>query len=132
MRSNEESPIDWEAFFVDGEIKLIDTPKHLKLQYGKATVRVEYLANGSDRPIEQEFALADLSQNGFVQLVQDYPVQTIHTQPMPIGEGQFMQPTGKAFKLTMATIGHWKGTTMDAEYLFWDNASYMKQLGLGQ
>jgi hypothetical protein len=54
------------------------------------------------------------------------------TQPMPIGEGKFIPPTGKAFKLTMATIGHWKGSVMDAEYLFWDNASYMKQLGLGQ
>ncbi|MGM9424975.1 ester cyclase [Hydrogenophaga sp. MI9] len=54
------------------------------------------------------------------------------TKPMPIGEGQFIQPTGKAFKLTMATIGHWKGTSMDAEYLFWDNATFMKQLGLGQ
>lgn len=54
------------------------------------------------------------------------------TKPMPIGEGKFIQPTGKAFKLTMATIGHWKGSVMDAEYLFWDNATYMKQLGLGQ
>lgn len=54
------------------------------------------------------------------------------TRPMPVGEGKFIQPTGKAFKLTMATLGHWKGGTMDAEYLFWDNATYMKQLGLGQ
>jgi len=54
------------------------------------------------------------------------------TRPMPIGEGQFIEPTGKSFKLTMATVGHWKGTTMDAEYLFWDNATYMKQLGIGQ
>ena len=54
------------------------------------------------------------------------------TQPMPIGEGKFIQPTGKAFKITMATIGHWKGSVMDKEYLFWDNATFMKQLGLGQ
>jgi len=54
------------------------------------------------------------------------------TKPMPIGEGKFIPPTGKAFKLTMATIGHWKGSVMDAEYLFWDNATFMKQLGLGQ
>lgn len=53
------------------------------------------------------------------------------TQPMPIGEGKSIPPTGKAFKLTMATIGHWKGAVMDAEYLFWDNATFMKQLGLG-
>lgn len=54
------------------------------------------------------------------------------TKPMPIGEGKTIAPTGKSFKLTMATVGHWKGDTMDEEFLFWDNATYMKQLGLGQ
>lgn len=54
------------------------------------------------------------------------------TRPMPIGEGKSIPPTGKAFKLTMATIGHWKGRVMDEEYLFWDNATFMKQIGLGQ
>ena len=54
------------------------------------------------------------------------------TKPMPIGDGKTLAPTGKSFKLTMATVGHWKGKTMDAEYLFWDNATFMKQLGIGQ
>ncbi len=55
------------------------------------------------------------------------------TQPMPIGDGKTIAPTGKTFRLPMATIGHWtaKGV-MDAEYLFWDNQTYMKQLGLAQ
>ena len=26
---------------------------------------------------------------------------------MPIGPGKFIQPTGKAFKMPMCTIGHW-------------------------
>jgi fluoroquinolone transport system ATP-binding protein len=90
-----EALCDRVAFIVDGEIKLIDTPKQLKLQYGKATVRVEYLVNGSERPIEQEFALADLGQNGFVQLVQDYPVQTIHTQEATLDD-IFIQVTGRS------------------------------------
>jgi len=30
------------------------------------------------------------------------------TKPMPIGNGKFIQPTGKSFKLTMCTIGQWK------------------------
>lgn len=54
------------------------------------------------------------------------------TKPMPIGNGQFIQPTGKAFKLDMNTIGHWKNGVMDEEWLFWDNQSFMKQLGLAQ
>jgi len=53
------------------------------------------------------------------------------TKPMPIGEGKFIEPTGKAFKINMVTIGLWndKGV-MYEEYLFWDNLTYMKQLGL--
>jgi SnoaL-like polyketide cyclase len=54
------------------------------------------------------------------------------SQPMPIGEGKTIPPTGKAFKLIMCTVGHWKNGTMDEEYLFWDNQTYMKQIGLGQ
>ena len=31
------------------------------------------------------------------------------------------------------TIGHWgKDGIMFEEYLFWDNAAFMKQIGLGQ
>lgn len=54
------------------------------------------------------------------------------TKPMPIGGGKTIPPTGKAFKLQMATIGHWKDGVMDSEYLFWDNQAYMTQLGLGK
>lgn len=40
---------------------------------------------------------------------------------MPIGGGKSIPPTGKAFKLSMNTIGKWnKNGTMDEEYLFWD------------
>jgi len=55
------------------------------------------------------------------------------TKPMPIGNGKFIQPTGKAFKMPMATIGIW-GTdgTMIEEHLFWDNQTYMNQIGLGK
>ena len=54
------------------------------------------------------------------------------TKPMPIGTGQFIQPTGKSFKLPMCTIGHWKNGIMFEESLFWDNQTYMTQLGLGK
>jgi predicted ester cyclase len=53
------------------------------------------------------------------------------TAPMPIGDGKTIPPTGQSFKLNMTTIGHWKDGVMTEEYLFWDNATFMKQLGLG-
>jgi hypothetical protein len=53
------------------------------------------------------------------------------TKPMPIGGGKFIQPTGKKFSMPMATFGIWKDGVMIEEHLFWDNKTYMDQIGLG-
>jgi hypothetical protein len=53
------------------------------------------------------------------------------TKPMPIGNGKTIPPTGKAFKLPMCTVGIWKRDgTMSEEHLYWDNQTFMKQIGL--
>ncbi|HLF14402.1 MAG TPA: ester cyclase [Bacteroidota bacterium] len=52
------------------------------------------------------------------------------TKPMPIGNGMSIPPTGKSFKMPMATIGVWENGVMREEHLFWDNQTYMKQIGL--
>jgi len=52
------------------------------------------------------------------------------TKPMPTGDGKTIPPTGKSYKLPMCTVGHWKDGVMDEEYLFWDNQTFMKQIGL--
>ena len=55
------------------------------------------------------------------------------TRPMPIGNGKFIQPTNKPYKILMSTISHWtQEGPMDEEYLFWDNQEFMKQIGLGK
>lgn len=55
------------------------------------------------------------------------------SKPMPIGNGKFIQPTGKSFSITMCTVGIWGADgLMTEEYLFWDNQTYMNQLGLGK
>ena len=54
------------------------------------------------------------------------------SKPMPIGNGTTLPPTRKKFKLSMCTVGHWKDGKMIEEYLFWDNLSFMKQIGLAQ
>jgi hypothetical protein len=54
------------------------------------------------------------------------------TRPMPIGNGKFIQPTGKKFNIPMATIGIWKDGIMIEEHLFWDNKTYLDQIGLGK
>jgi hypothetical protein len=55
------------------------------------------------------------------------------TRPMPLPDGTTIPPTGKPYKVQMATISHWtKDGPMDEEYLFWDNQEFMKQIGLGK
>lgn len=52
------------------------------------------------------------------------------TKPLTTDDGKIVEPNGKAFKIMMCTVGHWNGDVMNEEYLFWDNATYAKQLGL--
>jgi hypothetical protein len=52
------------------------------------------------------------------------------TKPMPKGDGTFIQPTGKKFKLPMCTVGRWENGVMVEEFLYWDNKTYMTQIGL--
>lgn len=53
------------------------------------------------------------------------------TKPMTLPDGKVIQPTGKTYHIPMATIGHWnKQGVMFEEYLFWDNAEFMKEIGL--
>lgn len=58
-------------------------------------------------------------------------IEGTFSEPMQVGPEQFIEPTGKSYKLTMATVGHWTDEgVMDEEYLFWDNDAFYKQIGL--
>ncbi len=49
------------------------------------------------------------------------------SRPMAMGD-KTIQPTGKKFKLRMATISKWKDGKMTEEHLFWDNKALMDQI----
>ncbi|TXH66127.1 MAG: hypothetical protein E6Q88_12650 [Lysobacteraceae bacterium] len=54
------------------------------------------------------------------------------TRPMVLADGKTVPASGKAYRIPMVTIGHWnKAGIMFEEYLFWDNAEFMRQIGLG-
>src|SRR5690606_36011770 len=70
---------DRVAFIIDGEIKALNAPKALKLEYGRRNVQVEYY-NGSSNLDAREFELDGLGDNGeFLKVIRDYRVETIHT-----------------------------------------------------
>lgn len=97
-----EELCDRVAFLVDGQIRLIDSPRALKLAYGQPRVRVEYLErkNGADeRLLAREFPLDGLAQNEAFQALLAQGLQTIHSREATLEE-IFIQVTGTS--ITMA------------------------------
>lgn len=84
---------DRVALIVDGQIKLIDAPRALRLRYGEPKVRVEYELNSHIE--RQEFALEGLGENAlFLTVLREHKVQTIHTLEATL-EDIFIQVTGR-------------------------------------
>lgn len=52
------------------------------------------------------------------------------SEPMIGPDGNVIEPTGKSLRIMMATIGRWQDGVMVEEWLFWDNQTFMQQLGL--
>lgn len=88
-----EELCDRVAFIVDGEIKLIDSPRELKLRKGKKAVRVEYRQEGEI--MEAVFPIDRLGDNAqFLQLIRNFPPETIHSQEATL-EQIFIEVTGR-------------------------------------
>lgn len=84
---------DRVAFIVDGRIKLIDTPRNLKLLYGKKVARVEYWEGGAVQ--SAEFPLEALADNAeFAAIIRAKRVETIHTLEATL-EDVFIACTGR-------------------------------------
>ncbi len=84
---------DRVAFIIEGEVKLIDSPRNLMLTHGARKVRVEYQV---DHGVEQqEFPMEDLGRNeDFLRLLRTDSVQTIHTEEATL-EKVFIEVTGR-------------------------------------
>jgi fluoroquinolone transport system ATP-binding protein len=91
-----EELCDRVAFIVEGEIRLIDAPRALKLRYGRPRVVVEWRSDEGVR--SGEFALDSLADHPeFLSLLRSGSVQTIHTQEATL-ESVFIQVTGRSLE----------------------------------
>ncbi|WP_091835168.1 ABC transporter ATP-binding protein [Marininema halotolerans] len=85
---------DRVAFVVEGKIHLIDSPRHLQLQYGRKQVVVERVSAGPDL-LKEAFNLEGIGQNpAFLRALTDPSIETIHTQEARL-EDIFIQVTGR-------------------------------------
>lgn len=84
---------DRVAFILDGEIKLIDTPKNLKQKYGKKLIEVEYIKDGE--VIKETLkTVDDADREKIANIIKSYDIQTMHTKEATLEE-IFIQVTGK-------------------------------------
>ncbi len=83
---------DRVAFIVDGEIREIDSPRNLKIRYGKRSVNIEYLNEG--KTSLAKFDLDGLNSNeAFFEILKNNEIETIHTGETTLEE-IFIQVTG--------------------------------------
>src|SRR6056297_2961964 len=76
---------DRVAFIIDGEIKLIDSPKNLKLQYGEKLVEIEYMKNGE--VLKESLSIINKEEiKRMEEIVENYEVQTMHTKEATLEE----------------------------------------------
>jgi fluoroquinolone transport system ATP-binding protein len=76
---------DRVAFIVDGKIRLIDSPKELKLKYGKKLVEVEYFKDG--KLIQESFStVVKEEKERLVGVIEKYQIQTMHTKEATLEE----------------------------------------------
>jgi fluoroquinolone transport system ATP-binding protein len=84
---------DRVAFIIDGEIKLIDTPKNLKQQYGKKLVEIEYVKEGKICK-ETLKTVEESDRKKIADIIKAHKIQTLHSKEATLEE-IFIQVTGR-------------------------------------
>jgi len=87
---------DRVAFIVDGKIIELDSPRNLKIKYGKRTMKLEYKENG--KTVEKEFPMDNIGKNeNFLNLLQTKDIETLHSGETTL-EDIFIRVTGVSLK----------------------------------
>jgi fluoroquinolone transport system ATP-binding protein len=87
---------DRVAFIVDGAIRLVASPRELRLRGGDRTVRVAWRVDG--RAVSKDFALAGVGTDPeLARILATREIETIHTLE-PSLEEVFLQVTGKSLE----------------------------------
>lgn len=84
---------DRVAFIIDGEIKLIDSPRNLKLQYGDKLVEVEYIKDGASLK-ETLSTIIEEDKKKLNDIINNYEIETMHTKEATLEE-IFIKVTGR-------------------------------------
>jgi fluoroquinolone transport system ATP-binding protein len=84
------------AFIIDGEIKLIDSPRNLKLQFGEKLVVVDHIVD--NQTIREQFSLVKLEDKEKLnRIIQTGKIEMMHTKEATLEE-IFIKVTGRGLE----------------------------------
>jgi fluoroquinolone transport system ATP-binding protein len=87
---------DRVAFIIDGDIKLIDSPRNLKLQFGEKLVVVDHIVN--DQKIQDKFSLINTEDlEKLNTIIQTGKIEMMHTKEATLEE-IFIKVTGRGLE----------------------------------
>ncbi len=93
IMSDVDELCDRVAFIVNGKLQEENSPRNLKLKYGKRLVKVEYRENGD--VITQEFTMDEIKTPKFFELLKTKDIETLHSGETTL-EDIFIKVTGVA------------------------------------
>jgi fluoroquinolone transport system ATP-binding protein len=91
IMSDVDELCDRVAFIADGILTEIDSPRNLKIKYGKKTVSLEHKVNGS--VLKEDFPMEAIKTEAFTDFLRSHDIETIHTGETTL-EDIFIQVTG--------------------------------------
>lgn len=95
IMSDVDELCDRVAFIADGKLREEDSPRNLKIKYGKRTVKVEYRENGELK--SAEFSMEEIKSPQFFTLLQEKEIETLHSGETTL-EDIFIKVTGVALR----------------------------------
>jgi fluoroquinolone transport system ATP-binding protein len=87
---------DRVGFITDGSLKVVDSPRNLKLKYGEKFVKIEYRDNGTVKA-EKLSAVEGSDREKLKRLLDEGKIETMHTMEATLEE-IFIMVTGKELK----------------------------------
>ena len=91
IMSDVDELCDRVAFIADGKLREVDSPRNLKIKYGKRLVKVEYREEG--QLITREFSMEEIKTQAFFDLLKEKDIETLHSGETTLEE-IFIKVTG--------------------------------------
>ena len=95
IMSDVDELCDRVAFIVEGKLREQDSPRNLKLKYGKRSVKVEFKQEG--QVAAREFTMDEIKTPLFFDFLKEKDIETIHSGETTL-EDIFIQVTGVSLR----------------------------------